>query len=168
MKKTFVIHPIKLAVSIATAVITLVLSISAIRMDRWVQGIIFAVISAVFFALTPIFGSTVTLSAEGVRRRFLGFLTRSLTWDEILEVGVAGTKVLKKAGSDRTGEMYIYFSPYRLDDQTRFEMMLKWPPRDQLYMLYTHNRLKYVSIHADRRIEKYNVGKLRIDNKSMK
>lgn len=160
MKRSFVVHPIKLTVSLFTSAVTLILSISAMTTKNIVAAVIFMAIALVFLGTCLVFGSVLTIDRDGVRRSFLGLTLRTLSWQEVAEIGVAGTKVLKKADSDRTGELYIYFSPVPLDDQARFEMMLKWPPQEQIFMYYTAARARAVMECTEKGIETYNAGKL--------
>ena len=158
LKTKFIVHPIKLVASLATFAVTLALAVSGFAAGRPIPGAVFLAIALIFLAITPIFGATLTVDETGVCRRFLGRVTRTLSWSEIAEVGVAGSKVLKRAGSDRTGEIFIYFSPLPLDDQARFEMMLKWPPKEQLFMYCTDPRLRTVLFYSDKTPKTYNVG----------
>ncbi len=163
---SFIVHPLKMAASIATAAVTLALSIFAFSAGRILAGVLNLAIALIFLGILPVFAARVTVDGKGVSRRFLGRASKAMTWDQVAEAGVAGTKVLKKQDSDRTGELYIYFSPVKMSDQERFEMMLKWPPRDKLFMYYTEKRIRAVETTCPVKLEYYNTGKLLVNRRA--
>ena len=81
---------------------------------------------------------------------------------ESAETGAAGSKILNKGNPNKTGTVYIYFSPTALDDNERFDMMLKWPPKDKLYLRYSEARLNFIKTGCGMDIVGYNIGKLKI------
>ena len=80
----------------------------------------------------------------------------------IREVGVAGTKVLNSANSDRTGAKYIYFSPRVMTEDERFHMCLKWSPGDMIYVWYSADQIDCIIKCWRKEIVLYNTGKLRL------
>ena len=55
--------------------------------------------------------------------------------------------------------MYIYFSPVVLSEEDRFDLALKWPPRDQIYLLFTKERMDLIRPLWNNDVAVYNTGK---------
>ena len=87
---------------------------------------------------------------------------KTYSWDQIKEVGVVGTKVFNGTGKNKKpGRRYIYFSPEELDEDSRFQMTLEWPPsREILYCIYTKYHAEYVQLLWQKPIATYNAGDL--------
>ena len=165
MKTKFIVHPLKFIVCLATFAIGLVLAVCLILIKRYVSAAVFFGIGLMFLCIASVFGAVITVDDSGVSRSVLGRVRQSFRWDQVAEVGVAGAKVLKSASSQKTGELYIYFSPLALDDQQRFEMMLRWPPKDKIFMQYSRQRIEAVQMCWDSKLQLYNAGKLRLDSR---
>ena len=84
------------------------------------------------------------------------------TWNEIAEVDVIGSKVLNRNNTKKCGTLYLIFSPEKLDDDKRFDMMIKWPPKDKIYLKFTKDRLMDLQWFYSKPVEKYNIGMLDI------
>ena len=164
MKTKFFVHPTKMVVCLAMFFTGTVLAITLITIGRFGSAAVFFGIGAIFMWVSPVFGAVISVDETGVTRSVLGKVTKTMRWNEIAEIGIAGTKVLKQADSQKAGELYVYFSPVLLNDQTRFEMMLKWPPKDKLFMLYSTERTEAVRMHWGGKLQLYNTGELTLDN----
>ena len=57
----------------------------------------------------------------------------------------------------KTGDKYLYFSPEKLDADERFQMIVKWPPKDKLYAEYSERLLAYALAIWGKELETYNV-----------
>lgn len=160
MTSRFIVHPLKLVVSLATCLASAAIGLSLLEMGRGLSALVFLAVAALFLAVSLVFGATVTLDESGVRRSVLGRVTRSLTWEEIAEVGVAGTKVFNRGSPKKTGSLYIYFSPAAMTEEERFEMILTWPPRDKLFLLHNKKRMDAVQLLWNSKVQTYNAGDL--------
>ena len=49
------------------------------------------------------------------------------------------------------------FSPVKMDADERFQMIVKWPPKDKLYAEYSEKLLAYAMTIWGRELETYNV-----------
>ena len=123
-----------------------------------------AVAAAVFLAVGLLFGwllyrnaSTLEVGPDGLRLSFLGLKRREMGWGEVREVGLIGENVFNHGKKKRTGDKYIYFSPIRLNADERFQMIVKWPPREQLYAEYSEKALEYAMTLWHGELMTYNV-----------
>ena len=123
---------------------------------------VFLAIALLFFKIALDAGAKISVGKDGVSRRLFGKTTHSFKWEEIAETGAAGSKILNKGNPNKTGTVYIYFSPTALDDNERFDMMLRWPPKDKLYLRYSEARLNFIKTVCGMDIVGYNIGKLKI------
>ena len=104
------------------------------------------------------YGSTLTVDETGVHLAFLGIPRRSVPWSDVQEVGIVGVRVFNNNEPKLTGSRYIYFSPRSLDAAARFKLALEWPPKDMLYVSYTHRRVEEIQLLWTGPIETYNAG----------
>lgn len=116
-------------------------------------GLLYAVISICN-------GALVHIDETSILRRTLGIRGKALMWDEVKEVGVVGTKVLRSGHGKYTGTKYIYFSRREMTDEERFNMCLEWPPRDAIFMQYSLKRIRFIQRIWTGKIELYNTGEL--------
>ena len=147
MTNRFMVHPLKLAVSLATALFSAAMALCLAGLGRWGASLLFLAVAALFLSVSLVFGAFITVDAGGVRRSVLGKVSRELPWDRIAEVGVAGSKIFNRNNPKKTGSLYIY-------------MMLNWPPREQLFFLYTEQRINAVQLLWSGEIQTYNSGDL--------
>lgn len=150
----------KWIISLLTGLCCLALAVLNALAAHWIAMLIFLAIAVVFMTIAINYGAVVTVDAQGVRWRCLGFLRRDMRWDAIREVGVVGLKVFNGKKSKRTGARYIYFSPDELDDARRFRLALQWPPRHMIYVSYDKRSLERVQMHWGRAIASYNAGEI--------
>lgn len=157
---TFRANPFKFAVSLCTSAIALVLSLCMLlSLARPGSAAVFLVIAAVFCIVATIYGAKIRISDEGIARiNILGRETRHLSWQDIQEIGVAGTSVFRKDDTKHPGTLYIYFSEEVMTDQDRFNLMLSFPPRDRLFLTYSEERIRAIQLRWNRKIESYHAG----------
>lgn len=162
MEQTYFVSPREFAVSAATAAGSAAIAVICIILGRYLSALVFAVITLVFLKMTLDAGARLSVGQTGITRRLFGKITHQISWEELSEVGIAGSKVFNKGNPAKTGTVYIYFSKEPMDDQERFNMMLKWPPKDKLYLSYNRSRLDFVKTVSGKEITGYNIGKLKV------
>ena len=151
----------------------------------WLPAAVFIAIAVVFSFVLVRCGSTVHIDAERITLAFLGLTRRTLPWSEVREVGLIGENVFNQRGGRashktaseeamessapgqgftdqvpkrvKTGDKYVYFSPVSMNADERFTMIVKWPPRRQIYAIYSEKLLAYVMAVWGRELETYNV-----------
>mgnify|MGYP000152288209 FL=1 len=161
MKDSCMISPVKLLISLITAVFSLILAIAMIPISRPGSFALFLLIAILFFVIAIINGSRICMDEQKVSRMLFHFTFESYSWDDIKEVGVASSKVFQNDGKGKhVGNRYIYFSKTVLSEDDRFEMMLHWPVRDKLYMEYNPERLSATQVLWSGDIETYKAGDL--------
>ncbi|MCD8012126.1 MAG: hypothetical protein LUG99_02920 [Lachnospiraceae bacterium] len=120
----------------------------------------------VFLALAVVFGiqlvrnaSTVTIDRQSITFAFLGRSRQSLDWADVKEMGLVGENVLSR-NKKKSGDKYIYFSPHEMTADERFQMIVKWPPKDMPYLLYGEKQLEYAQALWGKELKTYNVEEL--------
>lgn len=162
MEQNYFVNPLELAIAAATAAGSGAIAGVCLFLGRFLSALVFLAIALLFFKIALDAGAKISVGKDGVSRRLLGKTTHSFKWEEISETGAAGSKILNKGNPNKTGTVYIYFSPTALDDNERFDMMLKWPPKDKLYLRYSEARLNFIKTVCGMDIVGYNIGKLKI------
>lgn len=160
MNYRFMANPFKCAVALTTCLVLVVMAVVMAYINRPVSFLFFAALAVVFGLVTAFSGATLEISEAGIRRRILGRWSEWMSWGDIAEVGIAGTKVFNQTNRDKVGSLYIYFSPTSMSENERFQMMLRWPPMDKLYLIYDPARLRAVQIYWRGPLATFNVGKL--------
>ena len=160
MEQRFIVNKFKCIASAVSSVTFVLLAGAVLFIHRPGSALIFLVLGLIFGFIAVQSGSVLQLNEEGVTRLLLGHTTAKIRWDEIKEIGVAGTKVFNRSHPEKAGSIYIYFSPVQMDEDERFQMMLRWPPSNCLYMTYNQDRFHAVQGHWNSHIEIYNVGDL--------
>ena len=125
-------------------------------------AIILFAAGGIFACLALLNGATIHVDEAGIYKSIFGFVTVQWKWEEIHELGVCGTRVFNIHHPEKTGSLYIYFSRNKMNEQERFDMIFKWPPRDKVYFVYNKKHLKALQMLSDGKIEAYNVGDLRL------
>ena len=123
----------------------------------WLPAAVFLLIATLFGFILARYGSTVSIDEDKVRLSLFALTRRELPWAEIHEVGLIGENVFNHGKKNRTGDKYLYFSPVRMNADERFQMIVKWPPRDKIYVEYSEKLLAYAMTIWGRELETYNV-----------
>ncbi|MCL2528528.1 MAG: hypothetical protein FWE42_08940 [Defluviitaleaceae bacterium] len=166
MQHRFIVNPILCAVSAATSAIFLAMGIVMFPLNRYGSAVIFLCLFVVYLYVAVSYGAVISVDKYKICRRFAGIYTQELTWGRIKEVGVCGTTVFRNGITKKRGFFYIYFSDEKMDEHDRFDMILRWPPKRQFYLMYNERRLNAVQELWNNKIDTYNVGKLSIGGKS--
>lgn len=135
-------------------------------LNYWVAGFCFMVIAGVYSVMSDHLGAVISIGPAGVQKRYLSGRTRDMEWTEVKEVGIIGLKVLKKRDSMKTGSMYIYLSAEEMTEEVRFDMALRWPPRDVMYFKFSFSLIRNVQQYWKNDVILYNTGALHLDRKA--
>lgn len=162
MEKKYFVNPVEFTAAISTVIVAFTMAFSLLYIKRPVSALFFFGIALLFLKVSFTTGAKITISPEGITRSVLGKATKTLTWDEITEVGVAGSRIFNKGSKEKCGTLYIYFSKTPMDDQERFQMMLKWPPKDKLYLQYDQYRMDFIQALYNQKVHTYNTGSLKV------
>lgn len=150
------------ALGIVYSAFLLTIAVTLAVMKRPLSAVIFFLLSLPFFFLMYRYGSTVCITDEGISLSFLGKERMKMKWDEIGEIAVCGQKIFNAGNKKKTGTLYIIVSREKLDDERRFDMMLKWPPKERIYFRFSREGLFDIQLHYTTPVEKYNIGMLDI------
>ncbi len=160
--KKYRVNSSLLAVGVGYSAFLVTIAVTLVIMSRPVSAVIFFLLSLPFFLLIYRYGSTVGITEEGISLSFLKKERMKMRWDEIGEIAVCGQKIFNSGNKKKCGTLYIIVSRERLDDSKRFDMMLKWPPKERIYFRFSKEGLFNIQLHYTTPIEKYNIGMLDI------
>ncbi len=148
-------------ISAAFTIFMIIMLISFCRLQM-TAGIIISAILIVVFALISVRNLTrILISQENIEVRPLLGKTRIYSWHEIKEVGVIGTKLFPNTSSNKGGRKYIYFSSEELDENSRFKLALKWPPKIP-YTSHSNAKLEAVALIWKKPISIYNAPDIKL------
>lgn len=119
------------------------------------EGPVFLVIAALFAYLFFRNASAVTVTPQAICRSFFGFFKKEVSWEQIRELGVIGENVFSR-NPKKTGHKYIYFSPNEMTEKQRFDMIVKWPPKNMLYVEYEEKTLESIMTVWGKELKAYN------------
>lgn len=162
MERKFIVNPLQCVAAWISAAFLGLLAGTMVYIHRPGSALIFLALAVVFAVIGALGGACIHLDKTGVHKTLFGVAVRTLRWDEIAEVGVAGTRVFNRIHPEKTGSLYIYFSPVSMNENERFQMMLKWPPKDKLYLIYDAKRFHAVQTFWNQTVETYNTGNLHL------
>ncbi|MBT9777339.1 hypothetical protein GPL15_12575 [Clostridium sp. MCC353] len=162
MEKKYFVNPVEFTAAMCTVIVSAVISCSLVYIRRPVSALVFFLIALLFLKVSFTTGAKITINPDRITRSVLGKTTISFTWDEISEVGVAGSRIFNKGNKEKSGTLYIYFSKTPMTDEERFQMMLKWPPKDKIYLEHDKYRMDFIQTMYGKKVQKYNTGSLKI------
>ncbi len=158
MTNKFRVHTFKYLIAAVTVIVSLGVSALMCYLREWRGVIMFLLVALLFSWIAVMYGAVITISNDKIRMSFWGILMRERTWKEIKEVGVVGTNIFRVENGKYVGNRYIYFSTEGLDEDERFKLAMKWPPRKMIYLFYTKERLDQIQHIWDNEISSYNAG----------
>lgn len=162
IRNDFCINPGRLFACGFTVLSGLVLGTTFIVLRNWPGAVLMFTIAGLFIWQGMIYGPWVCITGEGIRKHIFGHTLQQMRWDQVKEVGVVGTRVFNRLTPDKTGPMYIYFSPRELSTEERFQLALTFPPKDMLFLLHDQQREDLVQSLWNTKLIGYNTGKLKL------
>ena len=154
--------PIKTLFSVLSICLFCLLSVLALLDVEYVMAAVFLFLSGIFIWYFLSIAAIVRISAEGVERKSLLSGSLIVTWDDLKQVGILGTRAFPRSRMNRGGVKYIYFSRDVLNEEDLFRLILKWPSRDVPYVPYRRRNIDTVSLLWKGDIERYNTGDRRL------
>lgn len=162
MTDKYCVNVEKFTVAAVTAIVFILTAVYNVVKRDMLAVVICLALAMLFMAVAAIEGSTVKVSSSGVGLYCFGRQRRKYTWEQIQEVGVAGVKIFNGGNTRKTGTKYIYFSSKPMTDKERFEMCLKWPPGNIIFMKYNYEKICKVQTFWSNEIKLYNAGDVEI------
>lgn len=160
----FVINASKCLIALATFLCLTVISICLLTIREYAAAAIFFAVGLLFLPAAWVYGGTVTVDDEGIRTSRFGHTGTALKWGEVAEVGVAGSLIFCRR-NQKTGTLYLYVSPVRMTEDERFDMMLRFPPKDKIYLIYSKKAFTAIQLRWDNTIQAWNTCEFRFDRK---
>ncbi|MDO4337483.1 MAG: hypothetical protein Q4C91_05255 [Eubacteriales bacterium] len=139
-----------------TALFMSMFCIYYLKSGMYPEAPVFLIIALIFSCLFIRNASSLTVTQNSVSRSFFGFRKKELLWADVKEVGLIGENVFSH-NKNRTGHKYIYISPRSMTQKERFDMIVKWPPKNILYMEYSKKNLEYTMAIWGKELKTYNV-----------
>ncbi|MCH1982043.1 hypothetical protein MCG98_05635 [Ruminococcus sp. OA3] len=160
---TYQVHTIKFIIFLLTGIVLCGCAVQSFLLSYPLVGMLLAML-ALFYLGISFFsaGAFVTVNEDGVRLHALGITLKKFRWDDIKEVGIAGTKVFNRKKKEKCGSVYFYFCKKEMNDEERFDMCLKWPPTACIYLHFDNRKFDYIQSKWNKKIVTYNVGNLMI------
>lgn len=128
----------------------------------------------VFLCIGILFGylficnaSVISITPEKISRSFLKIGKKEILWTDVKELGLIGENVFSHKKKN-TGHKYLYFSPYPMTKEERFQTIVKWPPKNMLYAEYSEKILEYAMTIWNKELKTYNVEDLFPDTEDPK
>ena len=160
MNQIIRVNKILILVSVFSALLFLMTTAALFSVSNWVFGILTLAMSLFFVLMAFRNAQRIEINETGIVRSGLFTEKKVMRWEEIREIGVTGTKVFNQNHKNRTGALYIYVSPVKMNDDERFQMILDWPPKDKIYFIYGPERIQEIQMFYTGRIVTYNTGDL--------
>lgn len=160
----FIVDKEKTITSAAVSLFCVVIVFVMAYLNRITSLVVFALVSVLFGWVATLNGAVICLDKSGLKKTICGFTLCHVSWTDIVEVGVCGTYPFNKSRPEKAGRLYIYCSMQKMEEKSRYAMILKWPPKskDQLYFTYSPQRLDAIRLLWKGELEEYNVGNLRL------
>lgn len=165
MKKTTlrtVVNPLKAALALATVLFFAFYSIFYLIRALWLEATVFLVIAVLFLPVVYLNSSVVVVSPNEVCLKFLRYTRMQLSWSQIQEIGVLGNRVFRRSNSKHSGTIYIYFSPWKMSDQERFNLAVKKAPKEIIFTVYSEKKISFIQNLWSTPLTLYNVGNLEL------
>lgn len=159
MSKIVHVDRVKWAALSAFSALFLVCSLSLFLVGNLVASVFCLFLAFVYAAAAALNGARICINADGISRRILWFPSKFFRWSQLQEVGVFGTKLFNQRNPNKTGTLYLYFATQAMTDDQRFQMVLRWPPR-QIYLAFHPDDLELIRLFWNGDIIGYNVGNL--------
>lgn len=162
-KENYLVNEGLLVFHLTYALFLLAVGITLFHIERLLAGVIFSVLSIPFIYLSFLNGSVVSITSDYIVLKFLGLERYKMKWTDIAEVDVMGLRLFNQ-GKDKKkcGSLYLVFSSKHMDDDMRFKLIMNWPPKNEIYLRFTKERLFYIQSYWIEPVQKYNVGMLDI------
>lgn len=117
---------------------------------------VFLAAAALFLYVFYKNAACITVTQESITLSFFRIVKKQMAWPEVKELGLIGENVFSKK-KNNTGDKYIYFSPVPMTRDERFHMIVKWPPKDMLYMQYSEKALEHALAIWGKDLKTYHV-----------
>lgn len=136
--------------------IFLLVAMTCVTLQYWLMALLLFVPAVAFLRITCICGCRIRISKDGISKSFLGSVQQSLTWQQIPELWVLGTKVFGNR-EKYTGTLYLCFCTEAMSEDALFDTILNWPPKKIPHLVVTPGRLEQIQLLSEKRIQKFNV-----------
>lgn len=160
----FIVDKEKTITSAAVSLFCAVMVFIMAYLSRIASLAVFAAVGLLFGYVAALNGAAICLDESGLKKVLCGITLCRVPWSQVAEAGVCGTNPLNKGRPEKAGRLYIYCSMKKLDEKSRYAMILKWPPKmkEQLYFTYSPQRLDMLRLLWTGELEEFNIGNLRL------
>ena len=157
-RKRYIVSTSKALISGLAAVFFIGYAVFYLTRGLWAETAVFAALGGLFAWQLVKNASFVEVTEEHIRLRFGPWPRRTMPWPDVREMGVIGEEVFRfgRKGKRVSGEKFIYFSPQEMTEQERFRMIVRWPPKEALYIEYSPEALAWTQTIWDGPVKYYN------------
>lgn len=159
MPMKFLVNTPKMIIAMFCSICFFALTIFLIAWKSWVFALLSLFLCVVYVAVAISNGRVVRVDESGISCRFLS-RTQFMSWNDIVEIGVVGLRVVNNKSQKHKGSKNIYFSTTKLSEDELFDMCLEWPPKDKLYCRFSFKRIAAIQKIWTKDIQMYNTGDL--------
>lgn len=159
MVKKYRADSLKFAILTAVSLFFLGASLSLFCVASLLPASFCLLLAVLYLSAALLNGARIEIDATGISRKVFCFPLQHVSWAEVREVGICGVKVFNRRRPDKTGTLYVYFSLENMTDDDRFQMILRWPPK-QIWFAYSSSRLQEIAPFWEKEIITYNTGDL--------
>ncbi len=157
----FIVHTAKCAIATIVFIFMIILSFCMLTIQEYIGAVVFFAIGLLFVPVIYVYGATVTIDDVGIRTSRFGRIYIEFKWSDVSEVGIAGTNLFSRRKKKRTGSLYFYISDLSMTDDERFDMMLRFPPSDKIYLVYSGEAFTAIQLQWNGIIQTYNTDNTR-------
>lgn len=158
MKTRFYVNLPGCILAAFTTVVLAWMTFLAIQHHRPLIAVICGTLAVIYLLVALKNGAAVNVAEDGISLYIGGYRLRHLSWNVIREIGVVDTKVFPATGKkDRHGALYVYYADHTMNDEERFALCLKWPPKRMLYHRFTREIKASMEMYWQKEIQLYNV-----------
>lgn len=158
--KKYMVDPIKFGIYGSVTVFLLVFGICGLIYKSWLFAAIFLVGAVGFGVYALEYGTILEISKDQICKRVIpGTKGKIISFSQIHEVGAVGSnpRNVTPDKGEKTGVIYIYFSPEKLSQTQRRELVFSIP-HTMCYLRHTQQRYESVQYFWDNQIVTYNTG----------
>ncbi|MCF0132266.1 MAG: hypothetical protein HUJ72_00215 [Blautia sp.] len=123
----------------------------------FLQAGVFLIFALIYGCMFYHNAKEVTVTDDAVTLSFLKKPLKQYKWEEVQEIGLIGEKLYSKAKKN-AGHLYFYFSKKNLTIPERLRLVMKWPPKDMIYVEFSEELYSYLCMNWKRGVINFNAG----------
>lgn len=160
MKRTIRVNKLLAFLSLLSALAFMISAAALFSVSNYIFALFMLCMCLIFLHMAARNAQKIEIGEKGIRRSGMFLKEKAMSWEEIKEIGVIGTKAFRRFNKNSAGALYLYVSDQEMDDAERFRMILDWPPKDKIFFIFSRERADQINLFYPGRIVTYNTGDL--------